>query len=120
MDRVRFVGEPVALVLTDSRYQGEDAAELVSVDYEPLPAVPRSTAALADETLLFPARRHQRRVAPGPTDDSIFDGCEVVVEHDVVNQRVACLPMEGRATAAASRTASSPSGRARRTPSCPG
>ena len=33
VDRVRFVGEPVALVLTDSTYQGEDAAELVSVDY---------------------------------------------------------------------------------------
>src|SRR5450432_4854759 len=30
-DRVRFVGEPVALVLTDHAYQGEDAAELVSV-----------------------------------------------------------------------------------------
>ena len=39
VDRVRFVGEPVAMVITDDRYQGEDAAELVSVDYEPLPAV---------------------------------------------------------------------------------
>ena len=35
------------------------------------------------------------------SDDSIFDGCEVIVEGDVVNQRVACLPMEGRSTAAA-------------------
>src|ERR1700750_800418 len=33
----RFGGEPVALVLTDSTYAGEDVAELVSVDYEPLP-----------------------------------------------------------------------------------
>jgi len=33
VDRVRFVGEPVAIVITDDRYQGEDAAELVSVDY---------------------------------------------------------------------------------------
>src|SRR5215469_2651185 len=32
VDRVRFAGEPVALVLTDDSYQGEDAAELVSVD----------------------------------------------------------------------------------------
>src|SRR3984893_14176715 len=54
VDRVRFVGEPVALVLTDSAYQGEDAAELVSVDYEPLPAVPSIDAALAGESLLFP------------------------------------------------------------------
>src|SRR5262245_38859604 len=38
-ERVRYVGEPVALVLTEARYQGEDAAELVSVDYEPLDPV---------------------------------------------------------------------------------
>src|SRR5215472_3830035 len=48
-DRVRYVGEPVALVLTDGRYQGEDAAELVSVDYEPLPAVPGIEGALTGE-----------------------------------------------------------------------
>jgi len=38
-DRVRYVGEAVAIVLTEQGYQGEDAAELVSVDYEPLPAL---------------------------------------------------------------------------------
>src|SRR5689334_16526384 len=38
-DTVRFAGEPVAMVLTDEHYRGEDAAELVSVDYEPLDAV---------------------------------------------------------------------------------
>src|SRR5437763_7266854 len=54
-DTVRFVGEPVAVVITDGRYQGEDAADLVSVDYEPLPAVVGPTAATRDETLLFPA-----------------------------------------------------------------
>jgi carbon-monoxide dehydrogenase large subunit len=54
VDRVRYVGEPVAIVLTDDRYQGEDTAELVSVDYEPLPAVVGADAALAGTTLLFP------------------------------------------------------------------
>src|ERR1700756_347292 len=39
VDIGRFVGEPVAIVLTDTTYQGEDAAELVSVDYDILPAV---------------------------------------------------------------------------------
>ncbi|HEY3882004.1 MAG TPA: xanthine dehydrogenase family protein molybdopterin-binding subunit [Trebonia sp.] len=103
VDRVRFVGEPVALVLTDSTYQGEDAAELVSVDYEQLPAVVSIDAALAGQTLLFPDAGTNVCVKGGGdiTDDSIFDGCEVVVEGDVVNQRVACLPMEGRSTAAA-------------------
>src|SRR5262249_58527603 len=58
-DRVRYVGEPVAIVITDETYQGEDAAELVSVDYEPLPAVIGIGTALADGSLLFPT--------PGPT-----------------------------------------------------
>jgi carbon-monoxide dehydrogenase large subunit len=46
-DEVAFVGEAVALVLADSRYIAEDAASLVAVDYEPLPAVSDCRAALA-------------------------------------------------------------------------
>src|SRR4029077_3045810 len=42
---VRFVGDPVALVVAESRYLAEDAAELVDVDYDPLPAVVDYTAA---------------------------------------------------------------------------
>ncbi len=38
-DKVRHVGEPVALVIAESRYLAEDAAELIFVEYEPLPAV---------------------------------------------------------------------------------
>ena len=102
IDTVRYVGEPVAIVLTDTTYQGEDAAELVSVDYDILPAVTSIEAALKDETLLFPAAGTNIAVTGGgdTSDDSIFDGCDIVVEGDIVNQRVAALPMEGRATAA--------------------
>src|SRR3954452_17556817 len=38
-DRVRYVGEPVALVVAASRHVAEDALDLIEVDYEPLPAV---------------------------------------------------------------------------------
>ena len=102
VDTVRFVGEPVAIVLTDTAYQGEDAAELVSVDYDILPAVPSIEEALKDESILFPAAGSNTAVTGGgdTSDDSIFEGLDVVVEGDVVNQRVAALPMEGRATAA--------------------
>jgi len=102
-DTVRFVGEPVAIVLTDSTYQGEDAAELVSVDYDVLPAVASIDDALRDESILFPAAGTNVAVRGGrdTSDDSVFDGLDVVVEGDIVNQRVAALPMEGRATAAA-------------------
>ncbi|MGH3255850.1 MAG: xanthine dehydrogenase family protein molybdopterin-binding subunit [Streptosporangiaceae bacterium] len=101
VDTVRFVGEPVAVVITDGRYQGEDAADLVSVDYDPLPAVVGLGSALTGETLLFPdAATNVALTMPVPTDDSVFDGCEVIVERDIVNQRVACVSMEGRAAAA--------------------
>ena len=40
-DKVRHLGEPVALIVAVSRYVAEDAAEEVLVDYEPLPAVVR-------------------------------------------------------------------------------
>src|SRR6266513_3558549 len=101
VDRVRFVGEPVAMVITDDAYGGEDAAELVSVDYEPLPAVVGPEAALAGESLLFPdAGSNTALTAASPADPAAFDGCEVVVERTIVNQRVAPVPLEGRATAA--------------------
>jgi carbon-monoxide dehydrogenase large subunit len=101
IDEVRFVGEPIAIVLTDNRYQAEDAAELVSVDYEPLPAVVGIDDALAGEATAFSgADTNVCQARDGGFDDAIFDGCDVIVEGDVVNQRVACLPMEGRAAAA--------------------
>ena len=57
------------MVLTDDSYQGEDAAELVSVDYEPLPAVVGLDAALAGETLLFPDAGSNVAVGGGPAAD---------------------------------------------------
>src|SRR5450755_2125641 len=101
VDWVRYVGEPVAIVITDDRYQGEDIAELVSVDYEPLPAVVGTDAALAGGTLLFPAAGSNVAVTGGsPADGTTFDGCDVVLQRTIVNQRLAPVPMEGRAAAA--------------------
>jgi len=101
VDRVRFVGEPVAVVITDDSYQGEDAAELVSVDYDLLPAVVGFDGALAGESLLFPAAGSNVACATGtPSDGAAFDGSDVVVEREIVNQRLAPVPLEGRATAA--------------------
>jgi carbon-monoxide dehydrogenase large subunit len=101
VDRVRFVGEPVAIVITDDRYEGEDAAELVSVDYEPLPAVAHVDDALADQTLLFPGTDSNVAVTIGAAGDGTgFDGCDIVVERTIENQRLAPVPMEGRAVAA--------------------
>ena len=101
IDRVRYVGEPVAIVLTDDSYSGEDAAALVSVDYEPLPAVVGFDAALAGESLLFPGTDSNVAVTKAaPADSAAFGACEVVVSRTIVNQRLAPVPMEGRAAAA--------------------
>ena len=100
-DRVRFAGEPVAIVLTEDGYQGEDAAELVSVDYEPLDPVVGVAAALAGTSLLFPAAgSNVVRSGGGPAPQDAFDGCQVVVERTFPNQRVAPVPLEVRAAAA--------------------
>ncbi len=53
-DVVRFVGDIVAVVLSDDRASGVDAAELVSVEYDPLPVLLDPKEAAKDELLLFP------------------------------------------------------------------
>ncbi len=101
-DRVRFVGDPIAVVLTEERYQGEDAAETVVVDIDPLPAVVGTAAAASDEVLLFPeAGTNVMASFGGPAPADLFEGCEVLVTQRMVNQRVAPVPLEGRAAAAA-------------------
>ncbi len=45
-DKVRYVGEPVAVVIAESRYLAEDALDLIEVDYDPLPTVPDVQRAL--------------------------------------------------------------------------
>ena len=100
-DRVRFVGQPVAVVLAETRYAAADAAELVGVDYTPLPAVVDPREAAKDEVLLFEAAGTNTVLRSGEEwDPTFFDGCEVVVSAEIVNQRVAPAPLEGRAAAA--------------------
>ena len=55
IERVRYVGEPVALVVADDRYLAEDAAERVQIDYEPLPAVVDPQAARQKDSPLLHA-----------------------------------------------------------------
>jgi carbon-monoxide dehydrogenase large subunit len=99
---VRFVGDPVAIVVTEHAYQGEDAIELVDVEYEPLPVVADMRAADRDEVLLFPdaGTNLVARYGTEEADPDLFDDCEVVVSQTIANQRVAPAPMESRAAAA--------------------
>jgi carbon-monoxide dehydrogenase large subunit len=102
-DVVRFVGEPVAIVVTEGPYQGEDAAELVDIDYDQLPPVVAMTDAARDETLLFPQAGTNVATSfgdPGELAADLFDGCDAVVSQTILNQRVAPAPLETRAAAA--------------------
>jgi aerobic carbon-monoxide dehydrogenase large subunit len=105
---VRFVGEPVAVIVTERPEQGEDAAEAVLVDYEPLPAVVDMEASATDQTVVFDEVGTNVAVdmtafgmCTGVTDDAFFDGCDVVVRQRIVNNRTAAAPLEVRSTAVA-------------------
>jgi carbon-monoxide dehydrogenase large subunit len=102
-DVVRHVGEPVAVVVSETAAQGEDAAELVIVDYDPLDTVVDPERALApDVPLLFEAAGTNLacEFLQDEPDGDLFAGCDVVVSGRMVNQRVAACPLEGRASAA--------------------
>jgi carbon-monoxide dehydrogenase large subunit len=100
-DRVRFVGEAVAVVVAASKAAAVDAAELVEVDYDPLPAV------VDPEAALEPGAEPQfpelgSNLAAGvrsPAEPDPLAGAEVVVRARMVNQRLAVMPMEGNAIA---------------------
>jgi carbon-monoxide dehydrogenase large subunit len=96
-DRVRFVGEAIAVVVAETPYQAADAATEVVVDYDPLPAVIDMDDAARDEVILFDEPGTNICSAMPNLLQANFDDCEVVVTHRVANQRVAPAPMEPRA-----------------------
>src|SRR5581483_7315203 len=81
MTRPLFVGEIVAVVVAKSRAAGADAAELVMVDYDPLPVVASAAEAAKDEVLLFPeaGTNVAGRAGSPEHDEALFEGCDVVV-----------------------------------------
>jgi len=100
-DRVRFVGEAVAMVVAESEAAAADAIELVDVDYEELPAAVDMEDALAEGAeLQFPELGSNLATgARSPEDPDALGDAEVVVRARMVNQRIAVLPMEGNAIA---------------------
>jgi carbon-monoxide dehydrogenase large subunit len=98
--RARFVGEPVAAVAAGSPYAAADAAELVTVECEPLPAVADIVSALApgaprlhpelDSNVLFERRGSQGDV------DAAFAAASVVVRETFSHARCSAAPLEPR------------------------
>ena len=102
--RVRFVGEPVAAVLTSDPYRSEDAAERVFIDYEPLPVLADMEAALsADAPRMHPGWRSnlfvERQMAGGDIE-AARRGASHVVVRTYATHRQAGVPMECRGVVA--------------------
>jgi len=98
VERVRYVGEAVALVVAESRYVAEDAAELVDVDYEPVQAVIDPLAACGKSApLLHPACKTNeisvRKFAYGDTA-AAFAAADRTVALTVDYPRLSFTPME--------------------------
>ena len=106
-DTVRWVGECVAVIISETRAQGEDAISAVVVDIDPLEAFVDVEAAMASTTLIYPGAGSNVVFdttvlgMPDNTGDAYFAGCEVVVKGRYLNQRVAPCPMEVRGSSVA-------------------
>ncbi len=100
-DRVRYVGEAVAVVLATSAVAAADAVEVVVLEVEPLPAVVGFDAARRDDVLLHPDAGTNRCYSMGGEPDlDFFAGCEVVVELTFANPRLNGAPIEPRGAVA--------------------
>jgi aerobic carbon-monoxide dehydrogenase large subunit len=99
---VKFVGDPVALVVAESRYIAEDAIELVDVDYEPLPAIADFTHAvrMAAESDVVVHESYPDNVAGAlggaPPDEEVFSSAPHVVSQNIYQQMYVPVPMETR------------------------
>lgn len=95
---VKFVGDPVALVIAENRYLAEDALELVDVDYEPLPAIADFTIAVNHPVVVHDS--YPDNVAGGmagaPPDEELFATAAHVVSENVYQQTYVPVPIETR------------------------
>jgi carbon-monoxide dehydrogenase large subunit len=107
MDKVRYVGEPVAAIVSETREQGEDASEMVIVDYDFLEPLIDLEQSMASSNLIYESCGSNVVFdttvlgIPENTGDAYFADCEVVVKGRFINQRVAPCPLEVRGSAAA-------------------
>ncbi|MBI2217581.1 MAG: xanthine dehydrogenase family protein [Candidatus Rokubacteria bacterium] len=99
-DVVRHVGEAVAVVVAEDAYRAADGADVVRVDYTPLPAVASAEAALADGSPRvhpeWPDNDAGTTVSGVGDAARAFAGCDVVVEAHLTFPRVAGMPIEPR------------------------
>src|SRR5262249_46140587 len=99
VDKARYAGDPVALVVAETRALAMDAAELVDVEYDELPAVTDVEEALAEGApLQFEAIGSNIATFRAAKEDvDVLDDADHVARVRMVNQRIATAPIEGNA-----------------------
>ncbi|NNM01234.1 MAG: xanthine dehydrogenase family protein molybdopterin-binding subunit [Gammaproteobacteria bacterium] len=111
VDRVKFNGEPVAVVVAEDKYVAQDAAELVMVDYEDLPVITDPEFSLTAEAPVIHEDMDSNEMfamnlTGGVTEEEqtthakrieeIFSGAEVVIKERFRTHRCGVMPMETR------------------------
>lgn len=103
-DKVRFMGDPVAVVVAQSPYIAEDAAELIEVEYEPLEAVVNQEEAIKEgKPWLYddvPNNIAFRWRLSGGDIEKAFKEADVIIKQKIINHRLQPTAMETRAAVA--------------------
>jgi aerobic carbon-monoxide dehydrogenase large subunit len=104
-DTVRFVGEPVAIVVAENRFIARDAADLIEVEYNPLPVVVDAKKATAAGAPQLHENAPNNIVMEWDCGDkakadAAFAIAEVAVKEEIINQRLLPTPMETRGSVA--------------------
>jgi carbon-monoxide dehydrogenase large subunit len=98
-DRVRYVGDPVALIIAETRAQAEDAADLVAIEYDPLPSVTSTADAIGGAAVWDECRDNVSNLFESgdkAATDAAFAGAARVVRRRYVITRVHAQYMEPR------------------------
>jgi carbon-monoxide dehydrogenase large subunit len=102
--KVRFAGEPIAAVVAEDKYIARDAADLIEIDYEPLPAVVNPERAMDPSSPRLYEEfsdniGYRFAFETGNTEES-FQKADVIVKERLINQRLAPVSMEPRGVVA--------------------
>tara|TARA_B100000686_G_scaffold301207_1_gene336326 strand:+ start:314 stop:2677 length:2364 start_codon:yes stop_codon:yes gene_type:complete len=100
-DLVRYVGDPIAVVVAESFQQAVDAAELIDIEYNFLPTIVDPESALeSDSPLIFPGKTDNVAITMLDPESDVLEDATHVIRGRYVNQRVAGAPLEPNSAAA--------------------
>lgn len=99
-DRVRYVGDPVALIVATNRYIAEDALDFIEIEYDPLPAVTDVYDAIKEDAIVIHPNAGTNDLflinSKKNSVDEALKTCKYVITKELYVQRHSAVPMETR------------------------